>query len=314
METVSTYRKYSDYLKEKYGEKVYKIPINIPVTCPNRDGRLGRGGCTFCADVGAGFENLANTIPVPRQLEENIDHIRKKYKAEKYIAYFQNFSNTYLELKEFKRVITEAIREDVVEICISTRPDCIKEEYLEFLKDIKEEKGVEISIELGLQTVNYHTLLSINRGHTLAEFIDAVIRIKKFSFEICVHLILNLPKDNMMDVIENAKILSALGVDQVKLHALYIMENTEMGRQFKDAAFAVISVEEYKERVITFLEYLRPNIVVQRLIGRAPEENSLFVNWNMSWWKIRDEIHAQMLKENRYQGSKADYLNGKALK
>lgn len=314
METVSVYRKYSDYLREKYGEKVYKIPVNIPVTCPNRDGRLGLGGCTFCADVGAGFENLSNTIPVAEQLEENIKHIKKKYKAEKYIAYFQNFSNTYLELEEFKRVIGEAIRDDVVEICISTRPDCIKETYLDFLNNIRIEKGVEISVELGLQTVNYHTLLNINRGHTLAEFIDAVLRIKKYGFEICAHLILNLPGDNMVDVIENAKILSALGVDQVKLHALYIMKNTTMGRQYEEAEFKMISVEEYKERVINFLEHLSPEIVVQRIVGRAPEENSLFVNWNMSWWRIRDEIHERMLKNDNYQGKKADYLNGKALK
>lgn len=308
------YRKYSDYLKEKYGEKVYKIPVNIPVTCPNRDGRLGTGGCTFCADVGTGFESLAVTIPVAQQLEENIRHIKKKYKAEKYIAYFQNFSNTYLDFDQFKRVIMEAIRADVVEICISTRPDCINEAYLEFLKETKEEKGIGISIELGLQTVNYHSLISINRGHTLAEFIDAVLRIKKYKFDVCAHLILNLPKDNMEDVIENAKILSALEVNQVKLHALYIMKNTEMGRQFEEGAFEVIDVEDYKERVITFLEYLSPDIVLQRLIGRAPEENSLFVNWNMSWWKIRDEIHTQMLEGKRYQGRKADYLNGKALK
>ncbi len=308
------YRKYSDYLREKYGEKVYKIPVNIPVTCPNRDGRLGHGGCTFCADVGAGFENLENTIPVAQQMASNIQHIRKKYKAEKYIAYFQNFSNTYLELEDFKRVVIEAIREDVVELCISTRPDCIREEYLAFLQGLSEEKSVEISIELGLQTVNYHSLLYINRGHTLAEFIDAVLRIKKYGFEICAHLILNLPGDNMVDVVENAKVLSALGVQQVKLHALYIMKGTVMGSQYEAGEFKIISVEEYKERVITFLEYLNPEIVVQRLIGRAPEENSLFVNWNMSWWRIRDEIEAQMQQQGTYQGRRADYLNGKALK
>ncbi len=308
------YRKYSDYLREKYGEKVYKIPVNIPVTCPNRDGKLGHGGCTFCADVGAGFENLENTIPVPQQMASNIAHIKKKYKAEKYIAYFQNFSNTYLAFEDFKRVIIEAIREDVVEICISTRPDCIREEYLEFLHGLSKEKSMEISIELGLQTVNYHSLLYINRGHTLAEFIDAVLRIKKYGFDICAHLILNLPGDNMTDVIENAKVLSALGVQQVKLHALYVMRDTVMGRQYEAGEFKIISVEAYKERVITFLEYLNPEIVVQRLIGRAPEENSLFVNWNMSWWRIRDEIEAQMQQQGSYQGKRANYLNGKALK
>lgn len=307
------YNTYSDYLREKYGEKVYKLPINLPVTCPNRDGKLGEGGCIFCAEVGTGFENLPNHYSINKQLEENMILVKRKYKANKFIAYFQNFTNTYLPLEDFKAYIQEALVEDIVEIAISTRPDCITEEYLAFLKEIQLKHSVEISIELGLQTVNYHTLKKINRGHSLAEFIDAVLQIKKYEFEICTHLILNLPWDNEEDVIENAKILSALRVQQVKLHALYIVEDTVMGEMYKKGELQLISAEEYKDRVITFLEYLDPSIVVQRLIGRAPEENSLFVNWNMSWWKIRDEIHEKMRASNNYQGKKAYYLGGKAL-
>lgn len=307
------YNTYSDYLKEKYGEKVYKLPINLPVTCPNRDGKLGAGGCIFCAEVGTGFENLPNHYGISHQLEENMKLIRKKYKANKFIAYFQNFTNTYLPIESFKKYITEALMEDIVEIAISTRPDCIAEEYLVFLKEIQLKHSVEISIELGLQTVNYHTLKKINRGHTLAEFIDAVLQIKKYGFQICTHLILNLPWDNKVDVIENAKILSALKIQQVKLHALYIVKDTVMGEMYEKGELQLISAEEYKERVITFLEYLDSSIIVQRLIGRAPEENSLFVNWNMSWWKIRDEIHEKMKANNNYQGKKASYLGGKAL-
>lgn len=308
------YRTYSEYLVEKYGEKVYKLPVNLPLTCPNRDGKAGIGGCSFCADVGTGFESLSNCYSVKDQLTKTRDHIRKKYKAHKYIAYFQNFSNTYMPLEDFKRYMNEAVIEGIVEIAISTRPDCINEEYLQFLKELSKSTGIEISFELGLQTVNYHTLNKVNRGHTLGEFIDAVLTIKKYGFPICTHLILNLPWDNMDDVIENAKVMSALKIDQVKLHALYIMENTIMGEDYKRGEINIIGVNEYKERVITFLEYLSPDIVIQRLIGRAPEENSLFVNWNMSWWKIRDEIHDEMTREKRYQGNKANYLGGKALK
>lgn len=308
------YRTYSNYLKEKYGEKVYKLPVNLPVTCPNRDGRLGVGGCTFCGEIGTGFENLPNTVSVVDQLTENMVYIRKKYKANKYIAYFQNYSNTYLEVNTFKRLMEEAVLEDIVELCISTRPDCVTRDHLKVLKDISNKYGIEISLELGLQTVNYHSLIKINRGHTLGEFIDATLAIKEFGFEICVHLILNLPWDNMEDVIENAKIMSALGIQQVKLHALYLMKDTAMGREYQAGEFQIISLEEYKERVMTFLEHLSSNIVVQRIIGRAPEENALFVNWNTSWWKIRDDIHDEMLKEDRFQGKKANYLSGKALK
>ncbi len=307
------YRAYSDYLKEKYGEKVYKLPVNLPVTCPNRDGKLGTGGCSFCGEIGTGFESLSNLLTVKDQLIQNMSYIRNRYKANKFIAYFQNYSNTYLEVSLFEDYLRDAILDDIVELCISTRPDCITLEHLQVLDKLKNEYKIEIAIELGLQTVNYHTLKKINRGHTLGEFINAVMLIKRFDFDICTHLILNLPWDDETDVIENAKIISALEIQQVKLHALYLMEDTEMGKMYQNNEFTMIPVKEYQERVITFLENLNPKVVVQRLIGRAPKENALFVNWNMSWWKVRDEIHERMWKRGSYQGVKYDYLNGKAF-
>jgi len=311
---ITVYNVYSNYLKNRFGEKVYKLPISLPLTCPNRDGCVGRGGCIYCGEEGGSFENLSNTISVRDQVKQNMEYIRKRYKARKFISYFQSFTNTYMSLEDFKRYIEESIMEDIVGISISTRPDCINDEYLEFLSYIKDKYNLEITIELGLQTVNYHTLKVINRGHTLAEFIDAVIRNKKYGMRTCVHLILNLPWDDMTDVIENAKILSALAVEEVKLHALYIVEGTQLGRMFKEGKVTLVSKEEYEERVITFLEYLHEDIVVQRIIGRAPEENTLFVNWNESWWKIRDEIVEKMMERNTRQGIKCDYLNGKAIK
>ena len=298
------YNEYSKYLKKKYGEKVYKLPINIPVTCPNRDGSLGVGGCTFCAEVGAGFEMLENTLSVKEQLDKNMEYIKKKYKATKFIAYFQNYTNTYLQLEKFKEYINQTAIDNIVEVSISTRPDCVSNEYLDFLSEFNKRTGINISIELGLQTVNYHTLKIINRGHTLAEFIDAVLRIKKYNFEICTHLILNLPYDNIDDVVETAKILSVLKVEQVKLHSLYVIENTVMGTLLKKGELKLLSKDDYIERVITFLEYLDKDIIVQRLIGRAPKENSLFVNWGTSWWKIKEEIESEMLKKQTFQGAK----------
>lgn len=298
------YNEYSKYLKKKYGEKVYKLPVNLPVTCPNRDGSLGVGGCTYCAEVGAGFEMLENTLSVKEQLNKNMEYIREKYKAEKFIAYFQNYTNTYLQLEKFKEYINQSAVENIVEVSISTRPDCIGDEYLEFLSEFSKRTGINISIELGLQTVNYHTLKKINRGHTLAEFIDAVLRIKKYNFEICTHLIPNLPYDNMDDVIETAKILSALKIEQVKLHSLYVIENTVMGTLFKKGELKLLSKDDYIERVIKFLEYLNKDIVIQRLIGRAPKENSLFVNWGISWWKIKEEIESEMIRKHTFQGAK----------
>ncbi len=311
---IARYNIYSKHLKTKYGEKVYKIPINLPLTCPNRDGTLGRGGCTFCGERGAGFENLENTITARKQLIRNIEYIKNKYNAKKYIAYFQNFSNTYLPLWKFKEYINEICVEDVVGISISTRPDCINDEYLSFLKEIKDSKQIDILIELGLQSVNYKTLKKINRGHGLAEFIDAIKRIKKFNFESCVHMILNLPWDSMDDVIEGGKIISALEIEQVKLHSLYILKDTALGQLYKNDDLQLISLEEYVDRVIEFIEYISPNIVIQRLVGRAPKEETLFCNWDTSWWKIKDMIDEKMETLDSYQGKKFDYLNGKAVK
>ncbi|MGO1369554.1 MAG: TIGR01212 family radical SAM protein [Senegalia sp. (in: firmicutes)] len=307
------YRVYSKFLKDKYGEKVYKLPINIDTTCPNRDGCVGRGGCIFCGEVGTGFESLSNSISVKSQLEKNKEYIKKRYKAKKFIAYFQNFTNTYMEFERFKKLIEESVIEDIVEISISTRPDSISDKYLKFLKEFSKEKNINITIELGLQTVNYHTLKKINRGHTLAELIDSVIRIKKYGFRICLHLILDLPWDDNMDVIENAKIISALDIDQVKIHSLYIVENTALGDMYKKDLIKLISKDEYIQRVVLFLKYLKEDIVVERLIGRAPKEDTLFVNWNTSWWKIKEEILKEMEDKNIIQGEKCDYLNGKAL-
>nr|WP_092074871.1 TIGR01212 family radical SAM protein [Dendrosporobacter quercicolus]NSL49767.1 TIGR01212 family radical SAM protein [Dendrosporobacter quercicolus DSM 1736]SDN18732.1 hypothetical protein SAMN04488502_1142 [Dendrosporobacter quercicolus] len=308
------YNTYSEYLKRRYGEKVYKLPVGLPVTCPNRDGACGTQGCTFCGEIGAGYENLPASMTVTDQINANRAHISPKYKAEKFIAYFQNFSNTYLPPDQLKHYVQQACQPDIVSIALATRPDCVNDQYLEMLCGIGREQGKDISLELGLQTVNYHSLVQVNRGHTLAEFIDAVLRIKKYKIDVCVHLILNLPWDNRTDVIENAKILSALGVEQVKLHALYIVKGTVMAEMYQRGELQLISKEEYVQRVVTFLEYLHPQIVVQRLLGRAPQSNTLFTNWQTGWWKIRDDIEKMLEAQDSRQGKLCTYLNGSAVK
>ncbi len=311
------YYKYTDYLIKKYGAKTYKLPINLPVTCPNRDGNLGKNGCAFCGEKAAGFEILSDAISVENQLLENKEYMGDRFNAEKFIAYFQNFTNTYLPLTHLRKFIAEAVQvDDIVAINLSTRPDCINEEYLEGVLAEIEDKNplVELGLEIGLQTVNYHTLEEVQRGHTLAEFIDAVLMAKKYDLEVSVHLIPNLPGDNLLDVRENARILSALGVDTVKLHALYIRENSLFGKKYAEGELEITSLDDYIERIILFLENLDPSIAVQRLLGRAPGKETLFENWDLHWTKIQNKILAEMKKRETYQGKKFDYLSGKALK
>ncbi len=306
------YYSYSDYLKKKYHEKVYKLPISLPVTCPNR--KQGKHGCVFCAGAGAGFEAEYDGGSVSDQLLKTRSLIESKYHAHKFIGYFQNYTNTYLPLADFKSYVTEAAStKDIVEIAVSTRPDCIRDDYLEVLCNTARNYSVEITVELGLQTANYHTLAHMERGHGLAEFIDAVMRIQRFGFDICAHVILNLPGDTLADSIETAKLLSALKIPVVKIHSLYIAKNSLLCDWYKDGKIAVCSKEEYLERLIHFIEYLSPETAVERLFSRIPEEESIFSNWGVSWWKLRDEFEDKMTERESFQGKKFDYLNGSAL-
>lgn len=307
------YNVYSEFLKKKYKEKVYKLPVNLPLTCPNR--LDGRRGCAFCAEVGTGFEAMSANVSVAEQLLATKEKIAAKYKAHKFIAYFQNYTNTFLPLDDFRRYLEEAAGvTDIVEISVSTRPDCIREDYLEVLKEIHEKYRTEITIELGLQTANYHTLDAILRGHGLAEYIDSILRIHRYGFAVCTHIILNLPGDTIRDSIETAKIVSVLGSDIVKLHSLYIAKNTILSDAYENGTIQVCSKEEYMERLIAFLTYLDPKIVVERIFSRVPEKDAVFSNWNTSWWKLKDEALALMEERSVRQGQHFNYTNGPALR
>nr|WP_320026080.1 TIGR01212 family radical SAM protein [uncultured Acetobacterium sp.] len=309
--TDNPYNIYSVWLKERYGEKVYKIPVNIPVTCPNRDGVKGIGGCVYCGEKGGGNETLSDQLPVSVQIERNIAYIGKRYNAKKFIPYFQSFSNTYCEFSDFKNWIQQSIRPDVVEISISTRPDCITDEQLQFLETIKKEYQIEVTIELGLQSVNDETLTIINRGHTLADYEEVMDRIKEASLLTCTHMILDLPWDTEEDIIKGAEVLSIKGTDFVKCHSLYIEKNTVLKQWHDQKKLTLLTKDDYITRAILFLEYLAPETVIQRLIGRVPKEDSVITNWNTSWWKIKDELDARMKQENNYQGRRFAGMNNK---
>ena len=305
------YYSYSEYLKEKYGQKVYKLPVNLPVSCPNR---MEGAGCSFCAEEGTGFEAVDSETTVTEQLMASREKVEKRYHAGKFIAYFQNYTNTFLPLNRLEAYMREAgSMEDVVEVCLSTRPDCVRKDYLDAMAKFRHKMGIEVSLELGLQTVNYHTLRTVNRGHGLAEFLDAVLAIAPFHFPVCVHMILNLPGDTMEDAKESARILSALPISMVKLHSLYIPKKSILYQEYRDGRISVCTKEEYLERLAEFIALLRPDIAVERLFARIPEKDSAFCNWGHSWWKLMDEWKELMQMRRYVQGSHYNYLNGAAL-
>ena len=308
------YTRFSKKLKEKYGCKVYKIPLSVDATCPVRDGTLSSDGCAFCGKKGAGYENADCTRSISDQIRDNLDIFTRKYKAEKFILYFQNFTNTYLDFAAFKKNIIEAVSYPIesVAVSISTRPDCIDEDYLCFLDAVRDEYRKDIVIELGLQSVNNDTLRKLERGHTLADFINAVMMIKRHGFEIGVHVIASIPYDSREDLIEAAKLLSILEVDTVKVHSLYVEKGTILADRYERGELQMISLEEFVERVVLFLEYLNEDIAVERLVSRVPEdEDLLFLNWDRSHWVINDMITDKMKSLGTCQGKKyREYQKG----
>lgn len=296
------YLKYSDALKKQYGGKVYKIPINLPGTCPNRDGLLGKTGCIFCGEKGAGFEAAVCSFDVVSQLQNNIAYMAPKYKPDYYIAYFQNYTNTYMAIDTFREVIEAACIDGVVGVSVSTRPDCIGKPYLDVLKDVSEKKNVKIEVELGLQSVNEKTLKEINRGHDVSTFIDAVKRVHAYGFSVCAHLIGNLPWDSEEDNLRAVALIGELGVEAVKIHSLYILKDTILGKRYEQGEIDLISSDEYIDRLVNMIRHLPENVVIQRLFGRAPEEDTLFCNWQMSWRKLQNQLEAKLQNEGVYQG------------
>lgn len=313
------YRTYSQYLKEQYGEKTYKIPIHLPVTCPNRDGLLGTGGCIYCGDVGAGFECHPAETPIIEQVTTNVALIRKKYKANKYIAYFQNYTNTYLPLARLLAYVEETVAAfkqadaELAELAISTRPDCLRADYVDAIKTVCDGHGVALTFELGLQSVNWHTLDKIARGHGLAEFVDAALILRDRNIPVCAHLIMDLPWDDMRDIEEAARLLTVLGVGHVKLHALYILKGTALGDSYESGEVSPLPVEDYIERVVRFIRLVSPDMVFHRLAGRAPESDTLYCNGGMSWWRIKEAIEERLVKEAIEQGDLCTYRSGPVL-
>lgn len=296
------YNTYKNYLLDKYKEKTYKLPIQIPVTCPNRDGKLGNKGCHFCSEQGTGFESMAKMTPILVQLEESKAKVVKRYKAKNFIGYFQNYTNTYLPLDELMTYLEEAAKADLVGIDIATRPDSLPEDYLQAIAQFSLKHNLDITFEIGLQIANDDLLKSINRGHSVNDYKRSVELIKAYGFSVCTHLILNLPESTMEDVMNTVDLINELNVDIIKIHSLYIAKDSVFGDMYEKGEIEICSMDEYVNRVVMFIGYLNPKAVVSRVVSRIPEEDGLFSNWGHSWWKVYNEIALQLEDKNITQG------------
>lgn len=298
---------YAAWCKQKYGERLQKISIDAGFTCPNRDGTAGIGGCTYCDNDAFNPSYCISTKPILVQIEEGIEfHLKRYRRANKYIAYFQPYSNTYSSLKHLKDLYEQALSHPLIAgLSIGTRPDCIDEEKLDYLKFLS--KKHIISLEIGIESCYDVTLRRINRGHDFSKTLETLELIKKYDIFCGGHIIFGLPGENIEMMLAEAEILSELPINMLKFHQLQILRNTAMEKEYElcPSDFYHFSLEGYIEFIIGFLERLSPDIIIERLAGEVPPRFLL----NNFWGRIRYDqvltmIEKRMLDRGSFQGSR----------
>lgn len=289
------------YLKETFGEKVYRIALNGGMTCPNRDGTLDTRGCIFCSAGGSGDFTSSVDLPVTKQIKEGKKLLQKKTDCRLFIAYFQAYTNTYAPVSYLRKIFSEAIcHPDIVALSIATRPDCLDSEILTLLSELNQIKPVWV--ELGLQTIHPQTAAFIRRGFDYDCYEKAVFSLKAQGISVITHLILGLPLETHEQMLSSVKKLSTLPIDGVKLQLLHVLENTDLADYYKKEGFSVLSQEEYVELIIDCLEYLPQNVVIHRLTGDGPRKLLLAPEWSIHKKQVLNQIQRRLKERDTYQG------------
>ena len=298
------YLSFNQHLKDTFGEKVYKVTIDAGFTCPNRDGTRGVGGCIYCYGDRT-TSQLADCASVQSQIQAGMAAIHKRYKANKFLAYFQSYTNTHGPVDRLARLYQAALEiEHIVGLSIGTRPDCVGEEVLEVLGSLAQK--TYLWVEYGLQSVHDATLARIHRGHDFATFLDAVARTRKRrNIKICAHVILGLPGETKAEMLETANVLSALNIDGVKIHSAHVLKQTRLAEMYARGEYQVLELSEYLDIVCDFLEHLAPQIIIHRLVGDAPRERYIAPEWCMQKSDALRQIEAELERRNSYQGKGA---------
>ena len=298
------YNNYNKYFKQQFNGRVQKISIDAGFTCPNRDGTKASGGCTYCYNKSFNPFYCSPEKSVIQQLNEGISFFEKKYKTQKYLAYFQAYTNTYDNLENLNKLYTEALsHEKVIGLVIATRPDTIDKEKLKYIKSLSEKHFVVI--EYGVESTLDKTLEFINRGHTHQETINALELTKKYNLRTGIHIILGLPNETREEILSQAAELSKLPFQTLKLHQLQILKGTKMAKQFAEnpEIFNVYTADEYIDLVIDFLELLSPKIMIERFISESPRDMIISPNWNgLKNFEIVTKIEKRMKARNTFQG------------
>lgn len=279
------YLSLSKYLKETYGQKIYKISLQSGCSCPNRDGTVSKGGCTFCSEGGSG-DFAAPLLPVPEQIELAIRRVESKMpegQTHKYIAYFQSYTNTYGETSSLVKMFEDAMKDPrVVALSIGTRPDSVKDDMIAALTELQHKYDKKVWVELGLQSIHEVTATRINRGYNLPVFEDTYKRLKAAGLTVIVHVIIGFPWENESDILETVRYLAALHptLDGIKLQLLHILKGTKLGEDYLEQHFHVLTLDEYKDLVVKCLKLLPRETVIHRITGDGPKKLLIAPLWS----------------------------------
>jgi len=295
------YFDFNTYLRNLFGCRVQKISLDAGLSCPNRDGTLSREGCIFCNSRGSGTGAHARGLSISEQLENGKSMLSRRYKAERFIAYFQSFTNTYAPLATLKTLYEEALAvKDVVGLSVGTRPDCVNEPVLKLLQSYAEK--YLIWIEYGLQSVHDPSLVRINRGHNFQSFEAAVAATRNRGIKICAHVILGLPHEEKKDMIMTARTIAAMGIDGIKLHLLYVVRGTRLEQMHARGEYRCLGRQEYVDLVCDFLECLPKDMVIQRLTGDPHSDELVAPQWSLQKSETLKRINKRLEIRNTWQG------------
>ena len=297
------YTDFACFLQKHFACKVQKISVNAGFTCPNRDGTIGVGGCTYCNNQTFNPEYCATQKTVAEQLEEGKAFFARKYPTMRYLAYFQAYTNTYAEVERLKQLYEEALAvSDVVGLVIGTRPDCVSDELLDYLADLA--KRSFVLVEYGVETISDATLQRVNRGHTYQQSVDAIRRTAARGIPVGAHFILGLPGEDWDAIVAQADEISRLPLDTLKLHQLQIVRGTRMAREFQadSSEFRLFKVEEYVGLVADFLERLTTRIAVERFTSQSPKELLLAPDWGVKNYQFVEMVKKELRRRGTYQG------------
>ena len=296
------YNDYGTWLRQRFPYKVQKISVDAGFTCPNRDGRLGTGGCIYCNNDSFNPSYCQREKSVKQQLVEGKEFFRRKYPEMRYMAYFQAFTNTYSTLDHLKSLYEEALDvEDVVGLVIGTRPDCIDDTLLDYLTQLA--RQTMVTLEYGIETANDDTLRLIRRGHDFQCVRDAVERTKGRGIVIGGHVILGLPGEDAEESVRQATMMSQLGLDVLKIHQMQIIRGTRLAQMYAENPFHLYSPEEYSELIVRYLEHLSEDMVVERFASQSPKEMLIAPKWGLKNYELTNLVVNKMKREGRHQGS-----------